>query len=413
VKKITNVAATLAVAFLVVGALMTTTTALARSQQKCLLIGTMCKGDVCSSTKKVTIEVGSQQKYTVTLEGQSYLLAEQRCEQGPSKGKFALKYTAPGGSMAVVDIDARTNTRRVVIRGTEGATERHVFDYCGKPSQRAVFTVTRPEVIPEPEPVPPTEDELEAAAEERIDKLVRELESAKKELKGLVREKRRKKEAQIRRLEDALKDARAELKEAEAREKEIEQQLAPPPAPDDGSSSKKATNAKTAAVRGGFVGGGGSNDAFGAEAVALWHVVPTDGNANKHGFSLGAGYRWVRMEKFVAEVTDLYIESNNHMGFMVLAYHAQPNDWFNFFASAILGGGTDYQGPGDGRNPQHEGFFMPGIDLDFCFAPVHWLNLYVGGTATTFLGARSAIAPADEVDSVYQFYGRIGALATF
>jgi len=410
VRKITNVAATLAVALMVGGALMTPTTAVARSHQKCLFVATVCEGDTCSATKTVTVEVGKNQRYTVTLEGEAYLLGEQRCEKGPPKGKLVLKYTPPGGSMAVVDIDARTNTRRVKITGTAGATEVHTFDYCGKASQRAVFTVTRPEVVVPPEP---TEEEKEKAAEERIDKLVRELKAAKKELKGLVKEKRRKKEAQIKRLEDALKDAKEELKEAKAREEEIEQQLAPPPAVDDAKKPTNGDDAKVAIIRGGFVGGGGSNVAFGSEAVALWHVVPTDGDANKHGFSLGGGYRWVRMEKFVAEVPNLYIESNNHMGFLVLAYHAQPTKWFNFYASALLGGGTDYQGPGDGRNPQHEAFFMPGFDLDFCFAPVHWLNLYVGGSATTFLGARSAIGPEEDFSPVYLFLGRVGALATF
>ena len=412
VKKITNVAATIAVALMVVGALFTTATAVARSHQNCLLVATVCEGDTCSPTKTVTVEVGINQKYSVTLEGAAYLLAEQRCEQGsPRGGKLALKYTAPGGNMNVVDIDARTNTRRVVITGTEGQTEVHKFDYCGNASQRAIFTVTRPEVVVPPEP---TEEEIERAAEERIDKLVRELKEAKKELKTLVKEKRRKKEDQIRKLEDALRDAKEELKEAQAREEEIEQQLAPPAEPEAKEKTTSDDDAKVAAVMGGFIGGGGTNPGFGSEVMALWHVVPTDGVSQKWGFSIGAGYRWLKMEKPVVQVDDLYIESNNHAGFGILALHWQPSNWFNAYLAGLIGGGTEYQGPGDGRNPQREGFFLPGADLTLAFAPVHWLNIYVGGGFNALLGTREAIAPAGaDFSQTWLFLGKAGVLATF
>lgn len=374
-RKNANRAATaIAVALMVVGALFTTTTALARSQQ-CMIVAYACNDAGCDMNKAITVEVGVNQAYNVALTGAAYLLVEQRCTGG-TVSKLVLKYTAPGGSREIVPIDDGRGVRSVIIRGTAGKkageagpVETHVFDLCGGAKQRAVFLVTK--TVPAPEPREPTiEEKLEAAREEEA-AAKRELAAKRAALKGLqgARLKQAEKEAAEAEAKALLAQAEAERQRAEAAAL-AEEMGEPEPGDEPGKRARTLEGfGGSLTLRG--VGFFGTNEGFGGDVRGLWHIInpPESGG---WGVASGLRGRFLQTSKEVMDAPggDVWATSRNYTGEVQLLAIARASEYVLFmFGLTGIGGGVEWQEATDGRNPQTAGVFTlnGGAEVHFLF----------------------------------------------
>lgn len=371
-RKSANVAATLAVALVVVGALFTTTTALARSQQ-CMIVAQVCNDKGCDPAQTITVEVGVNMVYKVGLtEAAAYLLVEQRCTGGSPTGKLVLKYTPLNGSQEVVPIDDGRGVRSIVIRGTAGKPgeagpiETHTVDLCGGATQRAVFLVTKtlPAVLPPPPEEPTIEERLAAAREEEA-AAKRVLAEKRGALKGLQGARLKQAETEAERAEAAamLAEAKAEMERERFKRLAAEMDLS------DESGGNGNDFGGSLTLRGvGFIG---TNHGLGGDVRGLWHIIdpPKTGG---WGLASGLRGRFLRTSKEVVNAPggDVWATSSNFLGEIPVLVLAQPSKYVSFaFGLTGIGGGAEWQEATDGRNPQVQGIFSVngGAEVAFFF----------------------------------------------
>lgn len=358
-RKTANVAATLAVALMVLGALFTSTTALARSQT-CMIVAYVCNDGGCmiGNKKSITVEVGENMTYEVALTGNEYLLVEQRCTGGAPTGKLVLKYTAPGGSREFVPIDDGRGVRSVIIRGTPGKkpgeagpVETHIFDLCGGAKQRATFLVTK--IVPASPPREPSIEEKLEAARAAETEAKRKLAEERAALKGLQGAHLKQVEGEAERLEEAARNAEAK---AEAERERFKRLAAEMDLSDDGNGSGSDFGGSLTLRGVGFIG---TNQGLGGDVRGLWHAInpPESGG---WGVATGLRGRFLQTSKEVVNApgSDVWATSRNYIGEVQVLAIARASKYVIFmFGLTGFGGGADWQEATDGRNPRVEGIF--------------------------------------------------------